>query len=403
MIKIVYILSQNSLIVKLLIYGDSSLPHLKIWVKKLSKKIDQIVVIDRTNKMSVTDNVIKYYDDLNIKLIFGIYQPNYLHKIKNRLKRIFNSHSFPYYSNRAKILDKLINIEEPDIFHIHSLFDRSILFLNKSPDVLTIYGSETSDQNFLSIFSDDIISNLNNIKFIQSTSYTILKQFSHIFKFSPSKTRIYPWGVDNELFSIDNYDENKCEKIKSKYKIPKNDLILISNRGVSDTYNIKLQIEIFKNLYLTNLTIIIIAGFTNQELIEQYKSIFDNNNFLANIIFIDKILTQEELADLLYISNYLISIPNSDNMASSIIEGIFMNTYPILFSNDAYLEYLPNDKVFYIKKETDIHSISKQIQDLLSIHKPKLDIAFVSHLKSIFNWSNAISNQYNVYEEVFSK
>jgi len=85
----------------------------------------------------------------------------------------------------------------------------------------------------------------------------------------------------------------------------------------------------------------------------------------GRIILIEDVIPLEKMAELYNISDFFISIPNSDELSAAILEGMACENIPILTDLEAYAELKENTKSFFIKNPKDIRAITNMMQFLV--------------------------------------
>jgi glycosyltransferase involved in cell wall biosynthesis len=112
--------------------------------------------------------------------------------------------------------------------------------------------------------------------------------------------------------------------MKEKLGIKGNSPVILSNRSMAPQYEIEKIIEAIPYILKTfpDAIFIFIRGYGSSEFEDKIKIKIENLNIINNIRFITKLLTPEEMAIYLNMADVFISIPKTDQFASSIMEGM---------------------------------------------------------------------------------
>ncbi|MBS3168428.1 glycosyltransferase family 4 protein [Candidatus Woesearchaeota archaeon] len=169
---------------------------------------------------------------------------------------------------------------------------------------------------------------------------------------------IFIWGCqDTKIFK--KHNKKEILKIKKKFNINKNEFVIVSPRSLQEHYNHEYLIKALSKICKKYKNIkLILFGYGNYyshqdnifKLIEDLK-------LNKNLIFLPKLLNKKELAEIFNISDVCVSIPNSDQFSSALVEGMACGSAPIVSDIPAYNEFLKNKtNALYVnnKDEEDI-------------------------------------------------
>ncbi|EHI9239502.1 glycosyltransferase [Vibrio vulnificus] len=275
------------------------------------------------------------------------------------------------------------------IVHAHnsSGYGLSALLSGKTY-ILTTYGSEvykaTSESCNL-IYKNLIKKIIKNAGAITSSSIqmtlAIKKLWDHpnVYEFS--------MGVSESFF----FSEELRLQTRRELGIPNNAIVILSNRRITPLYNINIILEAFNEVVRerNNIYLIQIEGDSDKT----YAHEIINDLHIRNFIFLEGFLRQSYLNELLCASDYTISLPNTDQLSSSIIEGLACESIPILSDIKAYE---PLNKVS-IKSEIKVDSLVVIFNEVLDgVYSEKL-----THIDEVLN-KYSIYNASEVYQGILN-
>lgn len=204
-------------------------------------------------------------------------------------------------------------------------------FLSGKKYILTTYGSEVYRATLKNInlpYKILIKAILGSAEIITSSSSQMTDSLNdlcmdlNVYEFS--------LGVSREF----HYSQSLRDSAREKLKIPLGAVVIFSNRRLTRLYNIDIILEAFKNVSKERKLLYLIQIEGDADL--NYSREIDKNFNVENLLYIKGFLEQSELNEILCASDYTISLPVTDQLSSSILEGISCNCLPILSNLKAY-------------------------------------------------------------------
>ena len=223
--------------------------------------------------------------------------------------------------------------------------------------ILTTYGSEVykAISNNTNLFYRLLIkTTLDRARVITSSSPQMTSAVGTLCK--ESNVYEFSMGVSREFF----YSQSLRDSTREKFNIPLDSVVIFSNRRLTRLYNIELILEAFRNVSSKEkrIYLIQIEGDSDIEYVKEISNITD----FDNLLYIKGFLEQSELNSLLCASDYTISLPSTDQLSSSILEGISCKCLPILSNLEAYKPLCE----ISISVNTDLKSLENTFIDILN-------------------------------------
>lgn len=361
---------------KLSILGDAKSIHVQKWAKWFAKRGHEVHLI--SSKNSDIEGVKLHFVEIN-HLYIG----------------------FPYHVFRIKNLIKKIN---PDIVHSHYITGYGWLgaFSFFKQFVLSVWGSDVFYDAKNSLLKK-IMANicLKRADVINTTSKQMANFINKEYSIKKDKIKTFSWGIDLKLFKKPN--ENEREKLKETLKIEKNSFVILSNRHIKENYNIKTIIDAIPKIIERhkNVIFIFIRGYGSQKYEEELKNLAKNLNVEKNVLFIPKFITPEKMTEYLKISDIFISIPSSDQLSSSVLEGMSCGCIPILSNLEVYKERVVDGKNGFLIP-IDVEILAEKI--IYCIEHKEIKDKFYEINKKIIeeneDWEKNAENMEKIYEEL---
>lgn len=198
--------------------------------------------------------------------------------------------------------------------------------------IVTTYGTEIFGAKKRSSLYNFIINNtLKRAKTITATSMAMEKTLVVDFKVERKKIETFGFGVSSNFkFSL-----NMRNKIRSELGIPENAIIWIYNRRITPLYNTLETIDAFKKFSkgINSKHLILMEGDKD---IEYTKLVVAAVKDEVNIHLVKGFLDQPGMSAYLSAADIAISLPNSDQLSSSILESISCGCIPMLANLPTY-------------------------------------------------------------------
>lgn len=299
---------------KYLILADGNSPHTLKWIKEL-----------------------KHYFDIYLISFNGIAENLYLFLDKNKIFDLkINISVTGNNLSIIKLLPKVLNIIDyinPDFINAHYITSygtigalAKIFSKNKAKLILSAWGSDI----LVTPFKNKLYYYLT--KFVLSKANLVTSDSNYMADF------IQKIGECNNLlvfpFGIDRMPDVKKEEKDYNY--------FFSNRALEPNYNIKLVIDIFKNLYTqnNNLKLIVANDGTERNFLEKYVT----DSKLTSAVEFVGYLSAEEMSVYYRKCGYYFTLPTSDSTSVSLLEAMAYGCIPIVSDIPANLEWIRNGK-----------------------------------------------------------
>ncbi len=314
---------------------------------------------------------------------------------------------FLYFWKIGHIVKKI----KPDILHCYGagIYGFVGLLLNISPLIISIYGSEVLHFKSKNFFYRKLIKIILKKADILTYASVGMKNFlTEQFNISPKNLEKLYWGFDEKIFY--KYDAIFINELRKRMGISENDTVFFSNRRIAPLYNIKYILsafykvnEIFKNTKL----ILISGGVENSD---PYFSDIENQAEKGieenKIILIKELVSLRTMARLYNISDFFISLPDSDELSAAILEGMACGTIPVLSNLEAYAELEEKTNSFFVKNPKNIDEVSRFMMALIKNHqdiKEKISQRNQQYVRDNMAYSQVENQLLGVYNNLLEK
>lgn len=312
--------------------------------------------------------------------------------IKERKIRFVDFYNLFFYVRKNKI----------DIIHSHgkgaSLLGRFMSFFTKLPHVYTYHGIHIETLNSLNKFIylkyEKLTKFIDYVKIFVSESE---KSFAFDNKFISNKSyfQIISNGTIN--FEINPYLKKRIrEKIRNKYKIRKNDALIVNVSRLVDQKNLFELIEICNLLKKTKF---IVLG--EGDLFEKLSNEIERRN-INNLLFLGKV---SNVTDFLVASDIYLSTSFYEGHPLSILEAMSVGL-PVVASNVVgNKDTIIHNQTGYLYELGNCKQASSFISELLKSEnlRSKIGLNAKSQQRRCFNIKKMSSKYKNLYNELTKK
>ena len=323
---------------------------------------------------------------------------------ENRILSMGELNSFLGYLNFFKF-NKIARQIKPDVIHAHIINHYGLMALfQKTPLVIAIWGSEVmialNSKNYFKRAFFKVISFLvaSKASAIHTSSAHIKAEMNRHFNDRvTSKIKTFYWGFPVSAPTLELKQELNTNLL-NEFNIPSSNL-LVFTRGLAPTYNPELMAKIIKKLLESKIPfpIVVLKGFSTDEQIETFKNMLAKK--WEDIIFIDRLLSSEELHCLYSHTKFHFSVPYSDALGGGVIEPVQLGSIPILSNIPPYREYIQNNEGFIL--QDDSNASMNSLDEFISLSDDNKNNQS-EHISHEYSTQNIISQINEIYTEVTS-
>ncbi len=235
--------------------------------------------------------------------------------------------SYKRYRNFRRAIVKVIEEENPDLLHLHWLFDLPQLAgakISKKPVVATPYGSDLLlySRPKIKTFHKFLVNHLVTKTIIKNSDYFCCDALHLQLRLTrlsapADRVEIIYFGTDIEVFSPNLRTKNYREELN----IPKDHVVVLSNRGLSEIYDVKTFIMAASHVLRTkpDITFVVAGG---GPLLEELKALSNQLGIASHVKFLGR-LNDEEFNLATGNADIYVSTSTSDGgLAASVAEAM---------------------------------------------------------------------------------
>ena len=378
---------------KILFFADAGVEHTIRWVKYFADIHHEVHVIS-WNDFSGGSASFRSDD------IKSPFYPAKLHLIGS--KKPDNIFKYIIWSISLILsIKKLYKKIKPDLIHSHSVGSYAwiTMFLPKTPLIMTPWGTDvlidmkkSAINRFLSLRS------MNRSSAITVDAEHMKKELIN-FGIDSNKISVIYFGTDTNFYKFSEEDRSK---IRVKYNIKEDDLVIISTRTLNPIHDVFLTIKSIPDVLnsIKNAKFIIASDGSERSEMESYVT---KNDLNLNVIF-PGYMTMNEMAAFLSAADIYVSSSKADaGLAASTAEAMSIGL-PVIVSNNS-------DNCFWVEgagllfNDGDSQGISNAIIEISS--NKELSKQFGKNGRARISQDNdyktEMSKVNDLYENIYTK
>jgi len=310
---------------KILFFADAGVEHTIRWVKYFVDVGHEVHVISWNDFSGGSASY--RVDDIK-----NSFYPAKLHILGG--KRPKNKFTYLLWLTRLVLnIRKLYKNIKPDLIHSHSVGSYAwiTLLLPKTNTIMTPWGTDV----LIDMKQSSINRYLSTKAMNKSLAITVdaehMKQELINFGIDSKKISVIYFGTDTNFYKKSEEDRLR---IRDKYNLKYDDLVVISTRTLNPIHDVFLTIRCIPDVLLTSMNkikFIIASDGIEREEMEEYVS---KNGLSSNVIFPGYMTMQEMVAFLSAADIYVSSSKADAGLAASTAEAMSIGL-PIIVSNNS--------------------------------------------------------------------
>jgi len=305
-------------------------------------------------------------------------------------------------------IERTIAEIKPDIIHGHYLTSYGAIagrLRCNTPTILSAWGSDVlvalGKRGPYGAFLRRIVRpSLNKAESITAESTIVGDALRKVLHVPQSKIEVFPWGVDLSTF----YPTKVCATDwTTLLSIPEGFRLVISPRMMFPVYNIEVIVKSIAlvNRHFKNVMFVFLCGLRDQNYYAQVRRLVAQEGVSEHVRFIEEYLYPAQVAELLNLSQVLVSIPRSDSLPISVLEGLACNVLPVCNPIGANLEVM-GEGVKMTLVEVDSNALGRSIIRVLERPNSENQVITSTNLKVVlekYSWAMSCSRMEKLYQK----
>ncbi len=264
--------------------------------------------------------------------------------------------SFPFnllaYRQRIR---KLLRRIKPDILHAHFVTDCGFwaALSGFHPLVMSAWGSDilvlprkSRLLRFMVRFA------LKRADLITTSTDSMCDYLKSNFAIPPDRVEWISWGPDLEIFKKDYLEE--CRALKKSLDLADGAPTVISPRNMARLYRIETIVKSLPFVLekMPQVVFLLLEGNGDPAYKQELQDLVRAQHLDQNVRFVSRFLSPKEMAVHYNISNVLVSIPESDQLGVTILEGMSCGNAVILSNLEVYRQlFREGENVLFLQPD----------------------------------------------------
>ena len=339
------------------IFTDSYMPYingvstsvsvLENALKKLGHEVFIVTVNPKKTKYEITDKMIKL-PGLKVGIydyrLSGIYPLRVINTIRKWKLDVIHSQSEFSVGTFARIIGSQFRI--PIVHTYHTYYEDYMYYLTKG------YFDKTGKKVIKELVKFYCDKSIDELIVPTKKMYDIFKEK---YKFKRD-INIIPTGLEIERFYKENFDTKEISKLKEKYGINENDLVLLFVGRIAKEKNIDLLIN---NMINSDKIKLLIIGDGPD--IDFYKDLALKKH-LNNVIFIGKVM-YEDIPIYYQLASLFVTASKSETQGLTVIEALSSSLPVIIINDESFNGVIDSSNGFVFNNAMEYKNILNNLLD----------------------------------------
>lgn len=342
--------------------------------KALEKKGHQVYVV------AVSNSVTKYEfeEDNHIIRIPGVptgiydYRLSRVYPVKviNMIRKwkldVIHSHTEFGVGTFARLFAKQFNI--PLVHTYHTMYEDYIHYITKG------YFDKSSKKivEYLTLFYCD--KTATELIVPTKKTYDLFKEKYRVNR----NVHIIPTGIEVERFYVENVEKKKVEELRKRFRIQKDDFVIIFVGRLAQEKNVEFLIEVEKELCkkYANIKLMIVGDGPDKE---NYEKLAQKLKIESNVIFTGKV-PWDEIPCFYQLASLFSTASTSETQGLTVIEAMAGGVTPVCMDDEAFRTVVVdglNGRLFTNKREC-----KKQILELYENEEKRAKYAHQARIQA---------------------
>ncbi len=272
------------------------------------------------------------------------------------------------------------------------------------PKVLTPWGNDVFDWPKRSRIARWIVATSLKKADVITTNMPNIDAYLHSeFGIPQERVHGFSWGVDIDLFKPVYAPE--VRELKTALQIPEHASIVLSNRQMQEYWGIEHIVRaasIILNESPTPVYFIFLRGAGTPEYEEKMKDLARALGIFSFTRFVDTFLPPRQMAVFLNLADIVISVPKTDLLSISLLEGMACGCVPVVADLPAYRTRITDGENGFLVHGDSPDSIARAVLHVLSHPEIKQSIAEknISLIRTQDNWNLNARRILDIYREL---
>jgi len=277
------------------------------------------------------------------------------------------------YSNnyfKAAPYKEFVTHWKPDVVHgFEALaFGFATAACHRFPTILTPWGNDIFDWPRESAVARYLVKRaLRGVDLISTNAPGLEDFLEREYKIDPRKVECFSWGIDLEIFRPEQVDEARL--MAKRYNISENARVILSPRRMKPYWGIGQIAEAVPELVRRlgpDTVVVFLRAFGDPAYEAQLRDQIAATGFGENVRFVQEKMSPVEMAAWFNRASIFISIPQTDLLSLTVLEGMACGCVPILADLPSYRARVADEENGFYLGENTAEALTAAVERALS-------------------------------------
>ena len=262
----------------------------------------------------------------------------------------------PYGNNLWKFLHvrPLVRASRPEVVHGFEAFNNGLAtaWAGPYPRVLTPWGVDVHHDAFASPLGRFCVTRaVRGVDMVSTNDETLATFLAERFGVAPERVRAFTWGVDLDIFS--STLSGAAQRWRRELDIPAAAPVVLSSRNFLAYWGIDLLLDAVPAVLRERPEAVLVflrgAG-GDPEYLAAARRRAQTEGWAGSVRFVERVLEPAELAGLFNLAEAFVSIPRTDLLAQTVLEGMACGCLLVLADHVQYRKHArPGENAVVLK------------------------------------------------------
>lgn len=248
-------------------------------------------------------------------------------------------HRYGWNFFRARAYREAAREFRPDVVHAMEAlaYGYAVSRCAEFPRVLTPWGVDIFHDPFQSRVARWLVTHaLNHVEAVTTNMPNLAEYLVPEFGVDPERVRPFSWGVELDIFHT-GY-ESEVAALRKRLDIPDDALVICSPRSCRPYWGAEHIVDAIPRVLaeVPRAWFVLLRGYGETGPQMEYKRRLEAAGCAGRVRWIDETLPPREMAVVLNLSDAFISVPSTDLLSISVLEGMACGSIPIAADRMAY-------------------------------------------------------------------
>lgn len=303
-------------------------------------------------------------------------QPIILHDEMNILLNLGRLFSKLHLSERGsflrRALPRILARARPDIVHAVGASIWGVVAASvprTHPVIVTCQGSDVFRYPFqdAKVFHQ-VQSALSRADLVHVLSDATVRHLVDTFGISPSKIAVAHWGIDVQAIDC-VVRQTDIAAVRKRWGASEDDRLIFAPRGLRPVFRpivnlIKAVAPLMRQK--RDIKVLFMMHGKDDHLEKEIRDSCRRNAIEDNVVLVKQYLPYEEMIGLFHASDMMVSLAESDETSSVILEAMYCGTVPVASNTVTYPGQFAEGRNLFLVNNTDVAALRDRLQSIMT-------------------------------------